>query len=182
MRNKQKVKRVIPQLNTGVGIITSSDEEIAQELGHFFGSVLTRETGNEHNYPEFESRMHRNNILQNVIFSENDVCEKLKRLNEDKACGPDEIYPKLLKECADIIAKPLYLIFSKSLESGVVPTYWKLANISPIHKKALANNYRPVSLTCLANKLMESIIRDAMVLICLCSSTAVSFNLNLTMQ
>ena len=144
--------------------MTSSDEEIAQELGYFFGSVFTRE--NDNNYLEFESRMHGNNILQNVIFTENDVCEKLKRLKEDKACGPDGIHPKLLKECAEIIAKPLYLIFSKSLESGVVPTDWKLTNISPIHKKgsrALASNYRPVSLTCLASKLMESIIRDAMV-------------------
>ena len=87
--------------------MTSSDEEIAQELGYFFGSVFTRE--NDNNYPEFESRMHGNNILQNVIFTENDVCEKLKRLKEDKACGPDGIHPKLLKECAEIIAKPLYL-------------------------------------------------------------------------
>ena len=93
-----------------------------KNVGYFFGSVFTRETDNENNYPEFESRMHRNNILQNVIFTENDVCEKLERLTEDKACGPDGIHPKLLKECAEIIAKPLYLIFSKSLESGVVPT------------------------------------------------------------
>ena len=81
-----------------------------------------------------------------------DVCEKLKRLKEDKACGPDGIHPKLLKECAEIIAIPLYQIFSRSLESGVVPADWKLANVSPIHKKgsrAVANNNRPVSLTCL---------------------------------
>ena len=75
--------------------MTSSDEEIAQELGYFFGSVFTRE--NDNNYPEFESRMHGNNILQNVIFTENDVCEKLKRLKEDKACDPDGIHPKLLE-------------------------------------------------------------------------------------
>ena len=111
VRNKQKVKRVIPQLNTGARIMTSSDEEIAQELGYFFGSVFTRE--NDNNYPEFKRRMHGNNILQNVIFTENDVCEKLKRLKEDKACGPDGIHPKLLKECAEIIAKPLYLIFGQ---------------------------------------------------------------------
>ena len=55
--------------------MTSSDEEIAQEFGHFFGSVFIRETDNENNYPEFESRMHGNNILQNVIITENDVCE-----------------------------------------------------------------------------------------------------------
>ena len=47
-----------------------------------------------------------------------------------------------------------------------MPADWKLANVSPIRKKgsrAMASNYRPVSLTCLASKLMESIIRDAMV-------------------
>ena len=41
------------------------------------GSVFTRKTDNENNYPEFESRMHGNNILQNVRITENDVCEKL---------------------------------------------------------------------------------------------------------
>ena len=32
VRNKQKVKPGIPQLNTGDGIMTLSDEEIAQEF------------------------------------------------------------------------------------------------------------------------------------------------------
>ena len=65
----------------------------------------------------------------------------------------------LLFQCAEIIAIPLYLLFSKSLESGVVPADWKLANVSAIHKKgsrAMASHYRPVSLTCLAS------IMDAM--------------------
>ena len=72
----------------------------------------------------------------------------------------------LLKECTEIIAKPLYLIFSNSVQSGVVPADWKLANISPIHKKdsrATASDYRAVCLTCLVSILMESIIGDAMV-------------------
>ena len=33
VRNKQKVQPEIPQLNTGDGIMTSSDEEIAHEFG-----------------------------------------------------------------------------------------------------------------------------------------------------
>ena len=42
-----------------------------------------------------------------------------------------------------------------------IPTFsldWKLTNISPIYKKgprSMAGNYRPVSLKCLASKLME---------------------------
>ena len=73
--------------------------------------------------------MHGNNILQNVRITENDVCEKLKRLKEDNDCSPDGIYPKLLKGCAEIIAISLYQIFSKSLQNGVVPADWKLANV-----------------------------------------------------
>ena len=50
------------------------------------------------------------------------------------------------------------------MESGVVPSEWKKANITAIFKKGskkLAGKYRPVSLTSVVCKLMESIIRDS---------------------
>ena len=50
---------------------------------------------------------------------------------------------------------------------GTVPPDWKLANVAPIFKKGskgCVGNYRPVSLTCVLCKVMESILRDAMVL------------------
>ena len=45
-----------------------------------------------------------------------------------------------------------------------VPTDWKHANVTAIHKKGkktLAENYRPVSLTPILCKVMESFIREA---------------------
>ena len=42
---------------------------------------------------------------------------------------------------------------------------WRIALVRPIFKKGLreiAANYRPVSLSCVASKIMESIVRDAM--------------------
>ena len=44
-----------------------------------------------------------------------------------------------------------------------IPDIRKCANISPIYKKGRkdeVNNYRPVSLTCILCKILESIIRD----------------------
>ena len=78
-----------------------------------------------------------------------------------KAQGPDNIHPRILKELAVEIAPSLTLIFRKSYETGEVPTDWLKANVSPIFKngqKYLASNYRPISLTCIASKLMEHIL------------------------
>jgi hypothetical protein len=53
-----------------------------------------------------------------------------------------------------------------SLESGKLPDVWKTANISPIFKKGKKNfpsNYRPVSLTCVLCKVLESLVRDVLI-------------------
>ena len=49
---------------------------------------------------------------------------------------------------------------------GYVPIDWKQANVTPIFKKGSKSevgNYRPVSLTSVVCKLMESLIKDAIV-------------------
>src|SRR5450755_4188078 len=77
--------------------------------------------------------------------------------------GGDEIHPHMLKKCANSMCSPLYLIFLKSLQEGKVPDAWKDANVSPLFKKGSKvdpANYRPVSLTSVTCKILESIIRD----------------------
>ena len=52
-------------------------------------------------------------------------------------------------------------IFIQSIETGEIPEDWLKANIAPIYKKGnrnLAENYRPVSLTCICCKVMEHIL------------------------
>jgi len=57
------------------------------------------------------------------------------------------------------------MIFSWSYEQGDLPEDWKQAHITSIYKKgdkSEAGNYRPVSLTSVICKVMESIIKDHM--------------------
>ena len=64
------------------------------------------------------------------------------------------------------MSTPLTKLFNLSLEEGIVPSEWKEANITPLFKKGLTNkseNYRPVSLTSVVCKLLETLIRDHMV-------------------
>ena len=54
-------------------------------------------------------------------------------------------------------------MFNISLREGVVPAEWKEANVTPLFKKrskSKTENYRPVSLTSVLCKLLETFIRD----------------------
>ena len=65
----------------------------------------------------------------------------------------------------DEVSPVLAQIFSKSLEEGEVPADWRSANVTPIFKKGARTkqeNYRPVSLTSIPCKIMESIVRDGL--------------------
>ena len=54
-------------------------------------------------------------------------------------------------------------LYKKSLDEGRIPEDWKLARVTPVFKKGSKNqagNYRPVSLTSVPYKVMESLLRD----------------------
>ena len=76
------------------------------------------------------------------------------------------MHPRLLHELANQVYLPLSKIFEASLKSNKIPEQWKIARVSAIHKKGnrkLASNYRPVSITSIVCRVLETIIRNSMV-------------------
>ena len=94
--------------------------------------------------------------------------DKLCKLNKRKAQGPGSIPPRVLIELSKELSIPLSILFNKSLEDGKIPNECKSTNVIAIFKKgtkSIPGNYRPVSLTCVCCKLLESIIRYAVVVV-----------------
>jgi len=97
-------------------------------------------------------------LFVDLQISVTEVLAYLRQLDVNKATGPDGIPSRLLKETAEQIAPSLTKLFNKSLQLGVVPSDWKLANLVPIFKtgkRELVENYRPISLLPVISKVLE---------------------------
>lgn len=162
VKQKQNVKSYIRGVVNGNGDVTTDNVEIVNALNHQFESVFVKNEDN--NFPYFNSRTRV--ICDDPIFNTEVVKEKISILKSFKSVGVDNVHGYVLRKCVNQLAEPLSIIFNLSYLNGEVPSIWKKANITPLYKKGSrleVSNYRPVSLTSIVCKLMESIIKDKMV-------------------
>lgn len=86
-----------------------------------------------------------------------------RKLNKNKAAGPDHLTPAILSHCSDQLAPVFADIYNSSLSQQKVPAPFKNSTIIPIHKTAKIsdlNDYRPVALTSVTMKAFERIILE----------------------
>ena len=139
---------------------------MAEELNMHFSSVFTREDTSSLPVPETKFDGSEGGRLGQLVVTPEVVANKINNMKENKSPGVDGIAPKILKKkTVEQICTPLALVFNMSLPEGIVPLEWKKANIIPLFKKCSRNksvNYRPVSLTSVICKVLETIFRDHM--------------------
>ena len=64
----------------------------------------------------------------------------------------------MLKIAIGVLAPSLAFLLNQSISSGIVPTEWKLARVTPIFKKGKrqdVNNYQPIAIIPAVAKVFE---------------------------
>jgi len=69
--------------------------------------------------------------MPEISISLNGILKLLSNLKTDKAAGPDNIKPVVLKELRCQIAPILQILLQKSIDSGTLPSDWTKGNVAP---------------------------------------------------
>jgi hypothetical protein len=163
MASKMLKKEGVADLLKENGEFTTNDTEKCEVINKFFSTVFTIEDLDD--VPDFKYDGDIPNSLYTCNVTENDFEKALSNLNSNKSPGPDNFHPKLLKYTSKSLAKPLKLLFDLTLQNGKLPNDFKTAEVRPIFKKgdkSQAGNYRPVSLTSIICKVMETFIKKSL--------------------
>lgn len=145
------------------GLKNTPSDQIPNKLSTHFESVFT-----DTQYDTPNMAMYDCAEMNEIELSKTGIKSLLMELDPRKSGGPDNISAMTLKMFATNI--PSFVdcvkhIMQLSIQEGNVPSDWKRANIAPIFKggdRSEANNYRPISLTCILCKICEHILASNM--------------------
>jgi hypothetical protein len=163
-RRETGLSRTIPPLKVGTDFITDATKK-AELFNGIFAANGIADDGSTVTLDTIAARIGVQ--CDNIIFTPTVVKHVLGKIKPSHAAGPDGFSAFFYKQICHEISIPLARIFELSMQSGKLPSIWTTAKVVPILKKgdsANPHNYRPISLTAVPCKIMETIIRDRMLL------------------
>jgi len=114
--------------------LAEANADKASVLQKYFSLVYTIETDGEFDsLCEKTSECH--SAMCDLIITQEDIDKKLCNLETDKSHGLDFIHLRVLFEMLGVLMYSLFLIYNKSLQSRVLPSKWKLAEVMAICNK-----------------------------------------------
>ena len=146
---------------TNSNLMVEDGKSYADELNEFYSRF------DEDATPDLNSKFKHDFLSdfpadENIpVFAEEETKSVFKKLNANKAHGPDGISNKILKLCYMQLAVPFTSLFNWSMKDHKLPSLWKTSEIVPTPKKpkvTVLNDLRPVALTSVIVKCFEKLI------------------------
>ena len=160
---KNSKNNTISQLKVNERLIDDPNE-IAKSLNDFFVNVGPKTERSIPHNPIINPENYLTNKIQDdfliTCISKEEILDIINNL-ELKSTGPESIPVNLLKLIADIIVLPLGNIINNSFSYGIFPDALKICKVVPIHKGGSMdelNNYRPISLLSIFDKIIEKLM------------------------
>ncbi|XP_063875034.1 uncharacterized protein LOC135108190 [Scylla paramamosain] len=150
----------VPPLTRPDGMVATSSKDKAQLLATLYAGKM--EVDDPERSPPLLEQQCRETVTK-VAVTQGLVERLLQGLDVQKATGPDNISPHVLKQCARELAVPLTTVFSACLRENTWPLVWKEARVVPVHKRSSRSdpkNYRPISLLSVVGKVFERVVAD----------------------
>ena len=132
-----------------------------------FKKLNTVDSTNEDSDPNVNGSkncpQHDNSAL-NYHFTEEEVRKVTSKLKSGKSGGMDQIVNEFLKNSPPQMVSLVTKYFNLILESGIIPTDWKIGVIIPIFKKKGSvedpDNYRGITLLSCIGKLFTAVVNS----------------------
>jgi hypothetical protein len=162
LMQKKGVVSSIPALRTvdGTWILESRDK--ANLFAITFSTKYKLADAELNEYTELEGSFFSEQRPISPI-SEEEAAAALSSLCEESGTGPDLLPTRILKQCAEQLARPVQLLTMMVLSTGMWPEAWLRHWIVPLFKKKSVydpSNYRYVHLTAQLSKVVERLIKS----------------------
>jgi hypothetical protein len=159
INSKLKYRQNVCSLRLADGVVTTDEQKMCDSFNRHFESVFVPAPNQ---YPEYQNFAH-DARMDDLFVTRDDVERAISECPDKCSAGCDGIPNIFYKNCVKEVSFPLQVIFTQTLATGCLPKEWQVSRVSPIFKKGSKldmENYRPVSLTVVACRILERIIRD----------------------
>ena len=156
----------IKEISLG-GTLISEPQQLSEEFNNHFASIgpdlaakIPCNTAS-HSYRDYIKCQKPSDDFKLMPTTPSKILSLLSKLCKSKSTGLDNISVRLLRECPDLIADSLCLIFNRSINTGTHEL--KCAKVLPLFKQGERinmNNYRPISIIPIVAKVFERIVYD----------------------
>ena len=153
------MKNVIGCDKTMTQMTVDDGQTYADQLNDFYARFDVDST------PDENSQFKIDNLTSfsddTPTFEQDDTRRVFNSLKVNKAHGPDNVTPKVLKTCSSQLAVPFTYIFNLSISQHKLPLIWRTSEIVPVPKKpkvTTLNDLRPVALTSVLVKCLERLV------------------------
>ena len=154
------------------GIIVAEPKEVANILAIHFAKVSSKSDNRPYANQRAQEEQHdidfstKKTEAYNIPFSMKEFEAALSKCN-DSAPGPDDIPYAMIRHAPKITKLFILSIINKIFLEHCFPKIWELAKFLPFAKPGkdafLANNYRPIALTCCLCKIMEKMVNARLI-------------------